>query len=596
MHRPSLGLSALKASLTASGVAADVAYLNLGFARMIGRRRYEHVIESVNYAALAGEWIFASALGDGENAVRDNDYLSQVLQGRWGADTYTVRVLQDAHRIGREYLEYCARQIPWDRYDVIGFTSSGAQNVAALAIAKRVKESHPGCTVVFGGSNWDGEMGRGLFSAFAWVDYVCQGEADVSFPRLVSALLSGLEPVDVPGVLRRTSEGILSTGESGPQPDMELLPDADHSDYYSALAQTGYDLEFRPGLLLETSRGCAWSVAGPCRFCSQYGVGRKYRALDAPRALAKARALSATVPGATVEFVDNALSPGFLKEALPDLAAEPLPGGFFCEVRPDISREQVSLMAAAGGIIQVGIESLSDHVLRLMHKGASSLENVRLLKWCTEYGVTILWNILYGFPGETEADYESSIDLIGALHSFAPPTTVQPMVLERFSEYFEHASAHGIANVRPSPAYRYTYPLVPEALRRVAYCFDFEMPGAPDLSESTRRLHAAVDDWRRAHGDSELRSRECEGRLVLTDTRSCASSQRVELDELDSFLCAAAAGIATFERLEALAQERFPSRRGRRASLRERLEELVERRLMISSGSRYLSLALPATD
>ena len=36
--------------------------------------------------------------------------------------------------------------------------------------------------------------------------------------------------------------------------------------------------------------------------------------------------------------------------------------------------------------IQPGVESLSDHVLTLMHRG-TTLRNIELLKWCWEYEI-----------------------------------------------------------------------------------------------------------------------------------------------------------------------------------------------------------------
>ena len=35
-----------------------------------------------------------------------------------------------------------------------------------------------------------------------------------------------------------------------------------------------------------------------------------------------------------------------------------------------------------------------------MRKGVTALQNLRLLKWCAEIGITPAWNLLYGFPGE----------------------------------------------------------------------------------------------------------------------------------------------------------------------------------------------------
>ena len=53
-----------------------------------------------------------------------------------------------------------------------------------------------------------------------------------------------------------------------------------------------------------------------------------------------------------------------------------------------------------------GIESLSTPILRLMDKGVTALQNIRLLKLCSEFGIQPLWNIMYGFPGEPPDEYE----------------------------------------------------------------------------------------------------------------------------------------------------------------------------------------------
>ena len=63
-------------------------------------------------------------------------------------------------------------------------------------------------------------------------------------------------------------------------------------------------------------------------------------------------------------------------------------------------------MAQAGVTkIQPGIESLSSNVLRLMRKGVRAIQNVNLLRWAQYYDIDVAWNLLWGFPGETEQDY-----------------------------------------------------------------------------------------------------------------------------------------------------------------------------------------------
>ena len=71
----------------------------------------------------------------------------------------------------------------------------------------------------------------------------------------------------------------------------------------------------------------------------------------------------------------------------------------FYEVKANLKKAQVRLLRDAGvRVIQPGIESFSSNVLARMRKGVKGLQNIQLLKWCKEFGITPHWNLLWGFP------------------------------------------------------------------------------------------------------------------------------------------------------------------------------------------------------
>ena len=106
--------------------------------------------------------------------------------------------------------------------------------------------------------------------------------------------------------------------------------------------------------------------------------------------------------------------------------------------------------------IQPGIESLSDHVLKLMRKGTTALRNIQLLKWAREFNIIAEWNILYGFPGETPDDYRDILELLPAIRFLRPPCAAGPIRLDRFSPYHKSPADFGLLNVRPLKTYRHT--------------------------------------------------------------------------------------------------------------------------------------------
>src|SRR5215813_9521686 len=208
LERPALGLSLLKAALTEVGVITDVHYLTFRFAEFVGYDDYQWLSLVVPHTAFAGEWTFTGALY-GDCAETDERYINEVLRDTWGFDDNSIRRVRRIRSFVSTFLDHCLEAVPWTRYTIVGFTSTFEQNVASLALAHRIKARFPHLTIVFGGANWEGEMGEALHSKFAFVDYACSAEAEESFPALVMRVFAR-QPVEnppIPGLVYRTAQG-----------------------------------------------------------------------------------------------------------------------------------------------------------------------------------------------------------------------------------------------------------------------------------------------------------------------------------------------------------------------------------------------------
>src|SRR4030095_5227998 len=116
------------------------------------------------------------------------------------------------------------------------------------------------------------------------------------------------------------------------------------------------------------------------------------------------------------------------------LAARNLGIELFYEVKANLNKEQLSLLRAAGiTAIQPGIESLSDIVLQIMRKGVSALQNIRLLKWCRQLGISPHWNLIWGFPDEPPAEYQRMAELVPLITHLTPPVGSSKIQIHRFS-------------------------------------------------------------------------------------------------------------------------------------------------------------------
>ena len=327
------------------------------------------------------------------------------------------------------------------------------------------------------------------------------------------------------------------------------------------------------------------------------GCRRVYRTKSPPRVLDELRYLASRPGCGSLELVDDVPPAQFFADVLPALAAHPLPVPLFCEVRPEATHRQIALLAAAGASIQPGIESLNDHVLRLMHKGSRALENVRLLLWCRAHGVPASWNLIYGVPGETAADYEQMLGLLPALGPLDPPEGCGPVRLDRFSAYADHPEKYGIGELEPLTPYRYLYPFPKRSLARIAYAFEYSLGGVDDPWMRARPLVAAIAGWqsRRERGEVRLLSGP-DGSATLLDTRPEASAPRRPLDPLEAAVYRACADICRRALLDDLVATALPGSGATAADIDAALARFVRERVMVRDGERYLSLALPTQD
>ena len=601
LERPSLGLSLLKARLAEEGLACDVRYLTFAFAEFIGHDDYQWLCYEVPYTAFAGDWCFTAALY-GPRPEREREYVERMLRETWQLDDSAVRRVLRIRSMVPHYLEHCLDAVPWSDYAIVGFTSTFEQNIASVALARRLKARYPRLATVFGGANWEAGMGLELHRQFPFVDYVCSGEAEESFPKLVRRVLAGdpagRPPADVPGIVYRSTDGAsVSTGPPEVIRELDRLPYPDFGDYFRDLEQCTVSAPVLPTLLLETSRGCWWGAKSHCTFCGLNGGTMAFRSKSPRRALDELEYLTGRWRIELVEAVDNILDMKYFNDMLPALARAGGSAQLFYEVKANLTRAQVELLGAAGvRRIQPGIESLSDHVLRLMRKGTTALRNIQLLKWAREYGIVVEWNLLYGFPGETREDYEAILRLLPALRFLRPPCAVGPIRMDRFSPYYDSPGEFGLTNVRPILAYNYLYQASDDdALHRIAYYFDFDYEPGVDPTGYAADVIAYVMAWQGNPEPGELSSTAgADGDLVLADSRPDATVAHLTLSGLERAAYDYCDELRSGPGVVRYLRDSFPGAEFTDQQVFDFLDSLVANRLMVTDGRHYLSLAIRA--
>jgi ribosomal peptide maturation radical SAM protein 1 len=517
---PALGLSLLKPAFAGAGYAVALHYATLTFVRRLGRETYD-AIANADPAHLLGDWIFAGALAP-ERAARASAYAESILS------RYHPRISErvlEARAAAPAFVAGVARTVLEGEPGLVGFTSTFAQNTASLAAAKLIKELSPRTFVVLGGANCEGEMGAELLERFPFVDAVVSGEADAIALELASRVFSGRTVAGVPGVLTCENARAAPHRNAPVVTDLDGLPFPDYHDFYEQAAASGAAQDgVSPRLLVEASRGCWWGARHHCTFCGLNGATMTFRSKSPERFIAELRHLKAAYGVEAVEAVDNILDYKYYRTVLPELAENPLGLTLFFEIKANLRKDQVALLAAAGvRAVQPGIESLDSGVLHLMRKGVRAIQNVQLLKFCKEYGIRVAWNLLFGFPGEDRAAYERMTALIPLLSHLQPPEDAGAIRMDRFSPYFEEPERFGLTGVRPARAYEHVYDVPSESLARLAYYFEFEYADRRDVRAYTNDLREAVRTWRAVYDRSDLCAFDAGDELLLIDSRPVAT-------------------------------------------------------------------------
>ncbi|MEW6544834.1 MAG: RiPP maturation radical SAM C-methyltransferase [Nitrospirota bacterium] len=599
---PSIQLGTLTSLLKSQGIPVECHYLNLRFARTIGVPLYEHLCEK---RALFGEWLFSHLL------FRDNPKHAEyprtfkpVFEEIARQSGRPVSYFEDIKtRIAPQFLTWALTAIDWGRYRIVGFTSTFDQNVASLSMAKLIKDLHPQVKVVFGGANYDGEMGLEYFRAFPWIDFVVIGEGELVFPDLARCVLAGQADGYPPGVAYRNGGQIAFRPNPSLFSEFERTGPPDYDDYFRQREELGAEPSRGMDriLLYEGSRGCWWGEKHHCTFCGLNAQSMRFRAKSPEQVACEMDYLSSRYDTTRFRLVDNIIDMKYVDRVFGKFAEERLDVDVFIETKSNLNKRQIRTLAQGGvKCMQPGIESLSQAQLNEMDKGVSPMQNLQCLKWSLYYHVDVSWNILLGFPGETDEDYRRQIGLIPSIVHLQPPDSIGRFWLERFSPYFMRPDRYGIRVTGPGAAYAYVYDPRVVDLNKIAYDFEYEIDTrvSPDLYGE---LAGLVRDWQRRYASADrpfLYYAKAMSYVTVYDGRGVGRPSRERYEGPAAFMidfCNEAP--RSLEQIKAGWGERKASWGQKMPAgdepVEPALDRLVAKRVLYTEKGKYFTLALP---
>ncbi|MGK9237229.1 RiPP maturation radical SAM C-methyltransferase [Inquilinus limosus] len=520
IHYPSLGMGILTAVARRAMPAVDVGtlYANIRWVEFMMQKsggtlsadKYKLLGEDLFFRGV-GEWIFTPALYDSDEWCVEG--YREVLSSSPAAFDLACQ----AHRLSREFIDVIAQEIARSRPDVVGLTNTFMQNVPCLALARRLKALAPQIIIIMGGGNCDDVQGETLYRNYPFLDYIVRGEGEKAFEAFLGFLDGRRAVENVPGLCWRREERTRANPVA-PLASMDEVPTPIFDDYFEQCLSSPMARFIQPNIVLESARGCWWGQKHHCTFCGLNGSGMAFRSKKSERVLEEIDQLTARHEVLDIIMADNIIPMEYFKDLLPELGRRDRDLKLHYEVKSNLRYDQIELLRDAGvWHIQPGIESLSSRILRIMDKGVTAPQNVRVLRDFAEFGITTSWNILVGFPGETEADYAGTLAQMPALAHLQPPASVNRIAIERFSPYFNRPDL-GFPEKRPAAFFKYIFALPETELADMVYLFDSEPRGVS--GETLAILASSLSDWRLAYdAGSILTHDETEDSVVITDRR-----------------------------------------------------------------------------
>jgi ribosomal peptide maturation radical SAM protein 1 len=595
---PSIQLGTLSTLLKSKGIPVDCHHLNVRFAHKIGVPLYEMICEK---RALFGEWLFSYLL------FRDNpkraEYprmfkpvFEQVAQESGHPASFFEEM---ATKTAPQFLTWAMTAIDWGQYKLVGFTSTFDQNVASLTLAKLIKDLYPDVKIVFGGANYDGEMGMEYFRAFPFIDYVVVGEGEEVVPSLVRHVLEGTSGPVANGVMYRERGQVRFTPNTALFSDFAKTGPPDYDDYYHLLAELGDTAQGLDRILLyEGSRGCWWGEKHHCTFCGLNASSMKFRAKSSEQVAREMTALSSRYDTTRFRLVDNIIDMKYVENLFGRFAAAHCDLDVFIETKSNLHKSQIRTLAVGGvKCMQPGLESLSVSQLKAMDKGVTPMQNIVCLKWSYYYRVAVSWNILLGFPGETNEDYRRQIALIPSLYHLQAPEATGKFWLERFSPYFTRPHEYGVRITGPGMAYEYVYDPSRVNLEKIAYDFEYDLENWPVEPQVYQELVDQIGEWQRRYRASDrpfLYYSKAMEYVTVYDGRNPQAPTRQRFDWPEAGIIEACNEAAkNQDQIVAAFREAGHAQIYSEARLAAALASLTQRRVLYEERGKYFTLAIP---
>lgn len=289
---------------------------------------------------------------------------------------------------------------------IIGFSIWTTTKFSSLILASMIKRKDKDRLIVFGGPECS--FFAKEFIQDEAIDIVVRGEGEQTLLELVQKYERGGRIDFCPGSLLKRNGEIIDGGFREEISNLDALPFPDFSNF----PLKKYYL--RNSLPIMFNRGCTRK----CVFCNAEITWRKWRFRSAKNIYQEMIFQLNNYPKLEkFEVDDTALNLNLMVLLeLSELMIKDntkINWGGAAIIHPKMDYELLEKMARAGcNSLAYGLESGSQKVIDKMGKGFKIEDAERVIQATHRAGIEAIINIVIGFPGETEEDFEQTMQFI----------------------------------------------------------------------------------------------------------------------------------------------------------------------------------------
>lgn len=279
-----------------------------------------------------------------------------------------------------------------------------------VQIAREAKRLYPDLPVILGG--WHPSLLPDQTLAAEYIDVVVKGQGEDALLEIVQHIEAGESLKGIAGAGYKEDGRIVFNTPRELRPIRELPPKAYHLADFDAYQRVCG----RRWAMYTSSLACPYN----CAYCTNEGLyGRKWNALDAEQAAEEMCDLAQRYRLELLWMVDDnflvdrdraiAIAEGIVRRGVKfDWSIQ---ASTNLVIR--LSVEELKLLRRSGlSQMSQGADSGSERVMHLMNKDFQKLETVyEAADRLTQAGIRPSFNLIFGFPGEEEADLRASIRL-----------------------------------------------------------------------------------------------------------------------------------------------------------------------------------------